>query len=148
MNSTDHDMFKKGFNFYIIPMVNVDGVKYGNYRTNLAGYDLNRVWRNPHKIFHPEIYAVKKFMCQVQKEVPISLIVDIHGHSKSLNSFFYGNPQKKNGSENPKLFPYICSKRVTQISFAQSTFSIHENKKNSARVVLSELFPKALVYTF
>lgn len=26
---------------------------------------------------------------------PISLIVDLHGHSKSYNSFFYGNPAKK-----------------------------------------------------
>jgi murein tripeptide amidase MpaA len=35
--------------FFIIPMINVDGVKYGNYRTNLNGVDLNRIWRNPKK---------------------------------------------------------------------------------------------------
>jgi len=36
---------------------------------------------------------------------------------------------------------------MKEISFVQSTFSISEDKKNSARVVLNEMFPKALVYT-
>jgi len=85
------------------------------------------------------------------KSAPISLIIDLHGHSKSYNSFFYGNPPKKDlvpGSlEDPQLFPYFCSKKIKQVSFTQSTFSITEDKNNSARVVLSELFPKAHVYT-
>lgn len=77
----------------------------------------------------------------INKTSPISLIVDIHGHSKSLNSFFYGNPPRKDiltgFTEDPRLFPYVCSKKIKQISFLQSTFSITEDKKNSARVVLS-----------
>lgn len=72
---------------------------------------------------------------------PISLILDVHGHSKSLNSFFYGNPPKKDyitGTyEDTKLFPFVCSKKIKQVSFSQSTFTISEEKKNSARVVLS-----------
>lgn len=28
-------------------MINVDGVIYGNFRCDLAGFDLNRVWKNP-----------------------------------------------------------------------------------------------------
>ena len=30
--------------FKIFPMVNVDGVIFGHYRTNLMGNDLNRRW--------------------------------------------------------------------------------------------------------
>lgn len=133
-------------------MVNPDGVLYGNYRTNLAGTDLNRMWRAPRKDIHPEIYNIKKYMQNINKNAPISIIIDLHGHSKSLNSFFYGNPPKKeaflNQTEDPRLFPYVCSKKIKQVSFTQSTFITHEDKKNSARVVLSEIFPKALVYTF
>lgn len=33
-------------------MINVDGVYYGNYRTNLSGTDLNRIWRYPRKDFN------------------------------------------------------------------------------------------------
>lgn len=152
MENGENDYLKKNFTYIIIPMVNVDGVFYGNYRTNVSGYDLNRIWRYPNKDLHPEVYFIKKYLQNIQKTYPISIIIDIHGHSKSLNSFFYGNPLRKDpiygNLDDPKLFPYFCSKRIKQISFSQSTFFISEDKKNSARVVLSEIFPKALVYTF
>lgn len=48
----DYDSWKKHYNFYVVPMVNMDGVFYGNYRTNLSGNDLNRVWRQPRKDYH------------------------------------------------------------------------------------------------
>ena len=51
-------------------------------------------------------------------------------------------------NQNSKYYPYLCSKKCKQISFLQSTFTVTEDKKNTARVVLSEMFPKALVYTF
>ncbi len=31
-------------------MVNPDGVIHGNYRCSLAGCDLNRRWKKPHKV--------------------------------------------------------------------------------------------------
>lgn len=34
-------------------MINVDGVIYGNFRTNLGGFDLNRQWIDPNKWLHP-----------------------------------------------------------------------------------------------
>jgi cytosolic carboxypeptidase protein 2/3 len=33
--------------FKIVPMVNVDGVVLGNFRTGLIGRDLNRLFSNP-----------------------------------------------------------------------------------------------------
>ena len=36
------DLLRKSFIFKIIPMINPDGVIYGNYRCGLAGVDLNR----------------------------------------------------------------------------------------------------------
>jgi murein tripeptide amidase MpaA len=44
--------FLKKYELIVIPMVNPDGVIYGNFRTNLAGFDLNRQWRNPDKWLH------------------------------------------------------------------------------------------------
>jgi murein tripeptide amidase MpaA len=35
-----------------VPMINVDGVINGNYRTNFSGKDLNRQWLEPSKKFH------------------------------------------------------------------------------------------------
>ena len=36
---------------------------------------------------------------------------------------------------------------MKQISYPQCNFVVSEDKKNTARVVLSEMFPKAFVYT-
>lgn len=41
-------------------MLNPDGVIHGNYRTNLAGIDLNRVWDAADRTLSPEIYELKK----------------------------------------------------------------------------------------
>ena len=41
-------------------MVNVDGVIYGNFRCDITGMDLNRRWKDPSKLFHPQIYYIKK----------------------------------------------------------------------------------------
>lgn len=51
---------KDYFEFYIVPMVNVDGVINGNYRCSLAACDLNRKWIKPSKTFHPPVYYIKK----------------------------------------------------------------------------------------
>lgn len=52
----------KEYSIHVFPMINVDGVIYGNFRTNLAGFDLNRQWINPNKWLHPEIYYLKKLV--------------------------------------------------------------------------------------
>lgn len=44
---------RQNFIFKIIPMLNPDGVIHGNYRSNISGYDLNKKWDNPSKIYHP-----------------------------------------------------------------------------------------------
>jgi murein tripeptide amidase MpaA len=49
MANHEMDLIKKKYLFFIFPMINVDGVKYGHYRTNLCGFDVNRVWRLPRK---------------------------------------------------------------------------------------------------
>ena len=48
--------------FKIVPILNPDGVINGNYRCSLSGQDLNRRWKNPSRVLHPVIFAVKKFM--------------------------------------------------------------------------------------
>lgn len=38
---------RKFFVFKVVPMLNPDGVVVGNYRTSLAGVDLNRIYKAP-----------------------------------------------------------------------------------------------------
>ena len=67
-------------------MVNPDGVIYGNFRTNLSGFDLNRQWLEPNRWLHPEVYFLSKLIIGLKN---IDCFLDFHGHSKKLNSFIY-----------------------------------------------------------
>lgn len=49
IDSIEFESMKKVFDFYFIPMVNVDAVKYGNTLSNLTGSNLNNNWNNIHK---------------------------------------------------------------------------------------------------
>ena len=80
---------KDHFEFYIIPMLNVDGVINGNYRCSLAACDLNRKWIKPSKALHPTVYYTKK-LCQTLQETEnkeFFLYLDFHGHSVKKNIF-------------------------------------------------------------
>lgn len=50
------------FIFKVIPILNPDGVIYGNYRSSMLGVDLNRRWKNPSKYLHPTIYYAKSMI--------------------------------------------------------------------------------------
>jgi murein tripeptide amidase MpaA len=45
--------------FKIVPMLNPDGVICGNYRTGMAGRDLNRQFKNTDKVLYPCVYYMK-----------------------------------------------------------------------------------------
>jgi murein tripeptide amidase MpaA len=49
-------LLRDNFIFKIVPMINPDGVINGNYRCSLAGKDLNRSWKDPNNLLHPEVY--------------------------------------------------------------------------------------------
>lgn len=50
------------FIFKIVPMLNPDGVVFGNNRCSLSGLDLNRQWKKPSRTAHPTIYYTKSLI--------------------------------------------------------------------------------------
>ena len=67
INSINLAVSKKSLIFHFIPIVNAEGVLYGNYRTNLRGYDLNRNWRFPDKDNQPEIFYIRKYLHRINE---------------------------------------------------------------------------------
>ena len=51
--SIEAKQLRDKFEFRVVPMVNVDGVISGNYRSNLSGSDVNRQWLFPSKKGQP-----------------------------------------------------------------------------------------------
>lgn len=58
-------------------MINPDCVKYGSTKANICGSLLDKNWRSPNKIYQPEIYYLKEYLKELNKETPISLIINL-----------------------------------------------------------------------
>lgn len=139
--------------FKIVPMLNPDGVRYGNYRASLLGVDLNRKWKNPSKTLHPTIFFTKK-MIEVMKELhDVKMVCDMHGHTKKFNVFMYGCCRSGREYENSKnnllakVIPYELGRNNKSFSFNDSHFRIEKNKGSTARVVFYQDFEIPHSYT-
>ena len=60
--SPEAQELRKKIIFKVIPMTNPDGVIAGNYRTSLAGNDLNRQFITPNPRLHPTVHHIKKLV--------------------------------------------------------------------------------------
>jgi len=95
---------RKRIVFKIIPIVNPDGVIIGNYRSSMAGCDLNRRYDHPDFRFHPTVWSIKNMCEDLQNGKPflqcekqpssteenLLAFIDMHGHSRKKNVFMYG----------------------------------------------------------
>jgi cytosolic carboxypeptidase protein 2/3 len=64
IDSPEAILLRKNFVFKLIPMINPDGVVWGNYRCSISGMDLNRKWKNPDGVLFPEITSIKKLVAE------------------------------------------------------------------------------------
>lgn len=69
---------------YIVPNMNPDGALRGNLRTNAAGRNLNREWRDPDPQAAPEVALVR----QAMMHTGCQLFLDIHGDEEMPYVFF------------------------------------------------------------
>ena len=145
--SPEAQALRRNFVFKIVPMINVDGVKQGNYRCSLSGIDLNRTWKQMQPNLFPEIAAIKQLAEQFHQQHPVVCFVDLHGHSRAKRAFMYGNNYHHN-PESTRLLPYIYSKVMPEIfSFEKSKFSLSKGKEGTSRVALWKLLKVPAVYT-
>lgn len=81
------------------------------------------------------------------KEFPVVLYTDLHGHSRARKAFMYGNNYLHN-PESTRLFPFILSKLDPEIfSFQKSKFTVSRDKESSSRVAMWRLLKIPGVYT-
>ncbi|OHT15780.1 Clan MC, family M14, Zinc carboxypeptidase-like metallopeptidase [Tritrichomonas foetus] len=128
--------------FKIVPMVNIDGVVEGLYRTGLGGVDLNRVWMNPEPSLHPVVCAIKELIGRIQKEHTIKAYVDFHGHSGLHGTFAYGcpNDDMPELKDKEKLFPRMVSYLTNAFSWGNCVFSFPKERKSASRIVMRKEF--------
>ena len=107
-------LLRKHFIFRIVPMLNPDGVVYGNYRCSLLGCDLNRKWDSANRLLHPVIFNTLQMMKRMRNSLKIHLFCDFHGHSRKTGAFFYGgtfmNFEHEGRTKNAllRIVPLLC----------------------------------------
>lgn len=77
--------------FFIVPMINPDGVVRGHSRTDARGVDLNRMYREPSFSQHPAPFCIRMLLNQLAAEKKLGLYIDMHAHANKKGTFFYGN---------------------------------------------------------
>ena len=130
---------REAFEIHIVPMVNVDGVLAGNFRTSLSGDDLNRRYLKPSNLLHPVVVAIKKHIKDLQKNKPGCVVfLDLHGHSTKPNVFTYGPdmPETDKLSRVAKYYTKIVSESVPYFKYDDCTWHIPKSKKSTARAVM------------
>ena len=129
---------REAYVIFLVPMLNIDGVVFGNSRCGLAGVDLNRMWRNPTPQ-HPSVLALKTLMLAQRKCRDIAMFIDLHGHTRKHNVFMYGCGHTKKTKLAAQAFPKFLSmtkscKRF--ISFPDCSFHVKKSREATARVVV------------
>ncbi|CAD7971594.1 unnamed protein product [Amoebophrya sp. A25] len=71
-NSSLANLLRTTHVFHIVPMVNVDGVVYGNNRCTLLGVDPNRCWVEPNAVLHPLVSKIKAYVASLNSPVATS----------------------------------------------------------------------------
>lgn len=142
-------------------MTNPDGVIIGNYRTNMAGNDLNRKYHDPDEKLHPTVCAIKKLVSSIvypngrtneppNEEDRIFAFIDMHGHSRKKNVFIYGPyyPLHHDRYFKMRIIPKLLSEETNKFRFFSCKFRIERSKEKAARIVLWREFDIMNCFTF
>lgn len=154
VSKTDEaEALRKMFVFKIVPMLNPDGVIHGNYRCSVAGTDLNRRYIDANHVLHPEITALKELIKETKDARGVLMYLDLHGHSRNKNAFFYGcdyfmqpekllaNARRLTEDEKisrkifPRIFPKILSSTSRYFEFRDCAFKVQKSKMGTGRVI-------------
>lgn len=72
--------------FRVVPHMNPDGGFLGNLRTNAAGTNLNRTWKEPSLENSPEVFCVRAEM----ERTGVDFLLDVHGDEGLPYNFIAG----------------------------------------------------------
>ncbi|GMF14986.1 unnamed protein product [Phytophthora lilii] len=131
---------RRMFVFQIIPMLNPDGVYYGNSRCGLSACDLNRQWQTPSKALHPTIFHAKELLLKERSLRGVAFYCDMHGHSRKKNVFMYGCDTKRKPNPAARAFAKLFSMQQIgkkYISLPDCSFKVSKDKETTARVVVA-----------
>ena len=130
------------FEWWIVPVVNPDGIICGNYRTNLQGKDMNRHWfsdGDPEAAKNGRAHEVEEIRYYLKQNIPdkekFKMFLDVHAHSAQTSIFIYSplHPHKPD-NEKSRNFTMILDNLSDYFQFDNCRFNNSKEKKHSARL--------------
>jgi hypothetical protein len=145
------------FEWWIMPIVNPDGVVNGNYRCNCQGKDMNRHFFANHddeadKIGRCiEVELIRDYLknqIPAGETNPLKLFLDIHAHSKDASIFSYA-PVPENAWDvmETKRWSEILDSMSPYFKLENCTFKNEKYKRNCARLGIFRDFELTNSYT-
>ena len=136
-NDNIADRLRKNYIFKIIPMLNPDGVIFGNFRMNIEGKDLNRTWNDYNLEINPTICYCHNVIQKTLNSREIFLYCDFHGHSNKNNFFIYSCKIKNEKRKFTELIlPYLYKFENDIFDKKSCVDKIAPDKINTGRAVL------------
>ena len=130
------ETLRQRYVFYVVPMLNPDGVCLGNYRCSLGGSDLNREWSAPDPVEHAGVYAVRQLLTRLQANgTLIVLSIDMHSHSQRTDAFLYGNVYVDDvaNTDRQLLLPRAMAAIATDFDLTSTSLNADHGKAGTSR---------------
>jgi len=134
--------------YYVVPMVDVDGVRHGRYGKDRPPVDYNRDWR-PHPS-RPEVAALIGAMRQAHVRQPIRLVLDLHApHHGDASCYLFGAGTEIDATRarrQARFLTYLAAAGPETIGFRPTDLRSDAPPPASARSYLQQAF-QTLVLT-
>ncbi|CAK9048783.1 Cytosolic carboxypeptidase-like protein 5 (ATP/GTP-binding protein-like 5), partial [Durusdinium trenchii] len=128
--------------FFVIPVLNPDGVAQGHHRLDLRGENLNRVYGKATLEHHPSIFAAEQACLNVhQNQGGLRLYLDLHAHSNRRGGFLLGDTT----AAEARLYGWALGRHCGIFEYAQSDFS--ESKRGTGKSAMVKLTGNPLCFT-
>jgi len=146
--SSESKNLLSSFSFFIVPMMNPDGVICGWQRPAKLGYDMNRVWKTPSRKKHTEAMIILDILDSLCTQRKPLFFLDFHGHAGQWNAFTYGvsNPNVPL-NEFESLFPKLMAENCPFFDIEGGCSLSPEGYDTTMRVALHHRYAIPFSYT-
>ncbi|KAK7200490.1 zinc carboxypeptidase [Novymonas esmeraldas] len=140
---------REHFIFFIVPMLNPDGVSRGHSRMDQYGHNLNRCYNDPDAETQPTVLALRRVFEHLQHTYRERFIMylDFHSHASQSSGFIFGNNLPTRVQHWNLLFPRLVELHARHVfSFGLCRFGrVHMTSKDGASRVL---FGSSLIHSY
>jgi hypothetical protein len=136
------ELLREYFIFFVVPMLNPDGVARGHTRLDQRGNNLNDFYKETSENTPPTVAALKTVFTHLQRHfgARFILFMDFHSHVSKDKSFVFGNYLQSTAQCWNLLFPMLLELHTPLFSYGSSRFAVEfmNAKEGSARVQFGE----------